>query len=138
MWLTFSLHTKFYRLKRPTVTYRIDRDYINDPRAVALHACKFDEGSTAVRLHFRNKYPDRTPLTSEEIEDAHNKMGYLAGLNMNDRKFAKGYVDKVHDRTPYVQRLSRICSSPLLFWFYQTSRLLPGQTRPPVPLYFGK
>ena len=138
MWLTFSLHTKFYRLKRPTVTYRIDRDYINDPRAVALHACKFDEGSTAVRLHFRNKYPDRTPLTVEEIEDAHYKMGYLAGLNMNDRKFAKGYVDKVHDRTPYVKRLSRICSSPLLFWFYQTYRRLTGKTRTPLQMYFGQ
>lgn len=138
MWLTFSLHTKFFRLKRPTVTYRIDREYINDPKAVAKHACEFDEGTTVVRLHFRNKYPDRTPVTAEEIEDAHSKIGYLAGLNMNDRKFAKEYVDLVHVRTPYVRRLSRICTSPVLFMFYQTYRCLTGKNRTPLQMYFGQ
>ena len=138
MWLTFSLHAKFYRLKRPTVTYRIDRDYIKDARTVSLHACQFDEGTTDIRLYFRNKYPDRTPLTAEEIEDAHYKIGYLAGLNMNDRKFAKEYVDKVHNRTAYVKRLSRICASPVLFWFYQTYRRLTGKTRTPLQMYFGQ
>ena len=77
-------------------------------------------------------------MTAEEIEDAHYKMGYLAGLNMNDRKFAKEYVDKVHDRTPYVKRLSRICSSPVLFWFYQAYRGLTGKTRTPLQMYFGQ
>lgn len=138
MWLTFSLHTKFHRLKRPTVTYRIERKFINDAREVGTHACKFDEGTTAIRLHFRNKYPDRTPLTAEEIEDAHYKIGYLAGLNMDDRKFAKSYVDKVHDRTPYVKRLSLICSSPVLFRAYQTYRRLAGKTRTPLQMYFGQ
>ena len=138
MWLTFSLHTKFQRLRRPTVTYRIERKFINDPRAVGLHACKFDEGTTAIRLHFRNKYPDRTPMTAEEIEDAHSKICYMAGLNMNDRKFAKEYVDKVHNRTPYVKRLSRICSSPVLFKAYQAYRRLTGKTRTPLQMYFGQ
>ena len=138
MWLTFSLHTQFYRLKRPTVTYRIERKFINDPREVGLHACKFDEGTTAIRLYFRNKYPDRTELTAEQIEDAHCKIGYLAGLNMNDRKFAKEYVDKIHDRTPYVKRLSRICASPLLFRGYQIYRRLTGKTRTPLQMYFGQ
>ena len=138
MWLTFSLHTKFFHLKRPTVTYRIDRPFINDAREVGIHACKFDEGTTAIRLHFRNKYPDRTPLTAEEIKDAHSKIGYLAGLNMNDRKFAKEYVDKVHNRTPYVKRLSRICASPVLFRLYQTYRRLTGKTRTPLQMYFGQ
>ena len=138
MWLTFSLHTKFFHLKRPTVTYRIEREYINDAREVATHACKFDEGTTAIRLHFRNKYPDKTPLTSEEIEDAHYKLGCLSGLNMNDRKFTKEYVDKIHDRTPYVKRLSRICTSSLLFRAYQTYRRLTGKTRTPLQMYFGQ
>jgi len=138
MWLTFSLHTKFYHLKRPTVTYRIERDYINDSRAVALHACEFDEGTTAIRLHFRNRYPDRTPITAEEIADAHNKICYLAGLNMDDRLFTKKYVDLVHDRTPYVRRLSRICSSPILFRAYQVYRKLTGKTRTPLQMYFGQ
>ena len=72
------------------------------------------------------------------MEDAHYKIGYLAGLNMNDRKFAKDYVDKVHDRTPYVKRLSRICASPVLFWIYQTYRRLTGKTRTPLQMYFGQ
>ena len=138
MWLTYSLHAKFYHLKRPTVTYRIDRNYINDAKAVCLHACEFNAGTTAVRLHFRNKYPDRTPMTAEEIEDAHSKICYMAGLNMNDRKFAKEYVDKVHNRTPYVKRLSRICSSPVLFKAYQAYRRLTGKTRTPLQMYFGQ
>ena len=133
MWLTFSLHTKFFHLKRPTVTYRIDRGYINDAREVSLHAVKFDEGTTAIRLHFRNRYPEWTSLTAESIEDAHYKIGYLAGLNMNDRRFTKKYVDLVHHRTPYVQRLSRISSSPVLFGAYQTYRRLTGKTRTPLP-----
>ena len=57
---------------------------------------------------------------------------------MNDRKFAKDYVDKVHDRTAYVKRLSRICSSPVLFWCYQTYRRLTGKTRTPLQMYFGQ
>ena len=138
MWLTFSLHTKFFHLNRSTVTYRIERKFINDAREVGLHACRFDEGTTAIRLHFRNRYPDRTPLTADEIEDAHSKIGYLAGLNMNDRKFAKEYVDKVHNRTPYVNRLSRICASPVLFRLYQTYRRLTGKTRTPLEMYFGQ
>lgn len=138
MWLTFSLHTAFFHLKRPTVTYRIEREYINDAREVATHACKFDEGTTAIRLHFRNKYPDRTSLTAEEIEDAHYRLCCLSGLNMNDRKFTKEYVDKIHARTPYVKRLSRISSSPILFRAYQTYRRLTGKTRTPLQMYFGQ
>lgn len=138
MWLIFSLHSKFYHLKRPTVTYRIDRNYINDAKAVSLHACEFDEGTTAVRLHFRNLYPDRTPLTAEEIEDAHSRICYLAGLNMNDRMLTKEYVDKVHARTPYVKRLSRISSSPLFFKAYQAYRRVTGKTRTPLQMYFGQ
>ena len=137
-WLALSIHTKFYHLKRTTVNYRIDRKYINDKREVARHACQFDEGTTAIRLYFRNLYPNRTPLTAEEIEDAHFKIGFRAGLNMDDRKFTKNYVDKIHDRTPYVKRMSRICASPVLFWFYQTYRRLTGKSRTPLQMYFGQ
>lgn len=137
-WLALSIFTKFYHLRRTTVNYRIDRKYINDRRGGALHACKFDEGTTAIRLYFRNQYPDRTTLTVEEIEDAHYKIGLRAGLNMDDRKFTKEYVDKIHERTPYVKRLSRICASPLLFWLYQTYRRLTGKTRTPLQMYFGQ
>lgn len=138
MWLSFSLHTKFFHLTRPTVTYRIDRDYINDAREVSLHAVKFDEGTTAIRLHFRNLYPEWTSLTTENIEDEHYKIGYLAGLNMNDRQFTKKYVDLIHDRTPYVQRLSWICATPISFWVYQLYRRLTGKIRTPLQMYFGQ
>ena len=138
MWLTFSLHTKFFRLKRPTVTYRIERKFINDPTAVALHACQFDARTTDIRLHFRNKYPDRTELTAEDIRDAHHKICYLSGLNMDDRQFTKDHVDKIHHRTPYVKRLSRICAAPVLFRIYQLYRRLTGKTRTPLQMYFGQ
>ncbi len=138
MWLTFSLHTKFYHLKRATLNYRIERSFINDPKAVSLHAVKFDENTTAIRLHFLKKYPDRTDLTENEILDAHNKIGYLAGLNMNDREFALRYVSQMHNRTPYVKRLTMICKSHLLFGMYQMYRGLTGKKRAPLEMYFGQ
>ena len=138
MWLSFSLHTKFYHLKRPTLTYRIEREFINDPKTVSLHACRFDEGTTEVRRHFIRKYSDRAGLTVEQVEDAHQKICYLAGLNMNDRKFTLNAVEKVHDRTPYVRRLTRISRSPLLFAAYQLYRKWTGKTRTPLQMYFGQ
>lgn len=138
MWLTFSLYTRFYHLKRSTVNYRIERGFINDPKAVSLHAVKFDEGTTAIRLYFLKKYPDKTNLTENEILDAHNKIGYLAGLNMNDRKFALKYVSQMHDRTPYVKRLTTICKSPLLFDLYQKYRGMTGKKRSALEMYFGQ
>lgn len=112
--------------------------FVRDARAVCPHACEFDEGTTAVRLHFLRKYANKTPLTEEETLDAHYKICYLAGLNMNDRKFTKEYVDKIHERTPYVRRLSQICSSQVLFWIYLTYRRLTGRTRTPLQMYFGQ
>lgn len=138
IWLTFSLYTKFYHLKRPTITYRIERDFINDPKAVSLHACKFDEGTTAVRLYFLRKYPEKTNLTENEILDAHNKFGYLAGLNMNDRKYALKYVSQMHDRSPYIKRLTAICKSRVLFGLYQFYRSVTGKKRSPLEMYFGQ
>ena len=138
MWLTFSLHTKFYHMKRPTITYRIERQFINDAKTVSLHACEFDEGTTAIRLYFLRKYPDRTNLTENDIMDAHYKICYLAGLNMNDREYTKKYVDMVNDRTPYIKRLSAICSSRTLFFLYQFYRKVTGKQRTPLQMYFGQ
>lgn len=138
MWLTYSLHTKFYHLKRPTITYRIERDFINDPKTVSLHACKFDEGTTAVRLYFQKKYPEKTNITENEILDAHNKMGYLAGLNMNDREYTLKFASQMHDRSPYIKRLTAICKSRVLFGLYQFYRGVSGKKRSPLEMYFGQ
>ena len=138
MWLIFSLYTRFFHLKRPSITYRIEREYIKEARTVSLHACEFDEGATAVRLFFLRKFPDKTALTEEDILDAHYKICYLAGLNMNDRQFTKDYIDRMHFRSSYVRRLARICSSSVLFWAYQAYRRLTGKKRTPLEMYFGQ
>jgi hypothetical protein len=138
LWLTFSLHTQFYHIKKPTITYRIERGFINDPKLVSLHAIKFDEGTTAVRLFFLRKYPNETNLTENEILDAHNKMGYMAGLNMNDREFTLKYVSLINHRTPYVNRLTILSKSSLLFGLYQTYRKVMGKHRTPLQMYFGQ
>lgn len=137
MWLSFSLHTDFYHIKKHTVTYRIERQYINDVKTVSSHACKFDEGTTAIRLYFLRKYPERTKMTEDEILDAHYKMCYLAGLNMNDREFTLKYVNRISNRVPYIKRLTFICKSRLLFAIYQLYRKLTGKTRTPLQMYFG-
>lgn len=77
-------------------------------------------------------------MIENEILDAHNKIGYLAGLNMNDREFALKYVSQMHDRTPYVKRLKTICKSRLLFGMYQKYRALTGKKRSALEMYFGQ
>ena len=138
LWLTFSLYTRFYHINKPTITYRIERGFINDPKAVSLHAIKFDEGTTAVRLYFLRKYPNETNLTENEILDAHNKMGYMAGLNMNDRLFTLKYVSQMHNRNPYVRRLTTMSKSRLLYGLYQMYRNLTGKKRTALQMYFGQ
>jgi len=56
---------------------------------------------------------------------------------MNDREFALKYVSQMHDRTPYVKRLTMICKSPLLFGMYQKYRALTGKKRSALEMYFG-
>lgn len=138
MWLTFSLHTQFYHLCKPTVTYKIERGFINDAKTVSLHACRFDEGTTAIRLHFLKKYHDKTSLTEDDILDAHYKICYLAGLNMNDRSFTLKYAQLTRKRSQYVNRLAAICQSRLMFCMYQWYRRLSGKTRTPLQMYFGQ
>lgn len=137
-WLTFSLHTKFYHLQRPTVTYRIDRGYINDAKLVSLHACEFDENTTKIRLFFRNEYPEKTALTESEILDAHYQLCYSAGINMNDRKFTLKYASMIHEKNNYVHRLVFISRSHVLFGLYQLYRKFTGKTRTALQMYFGQ
>jgi glycosyltransferase involved in cell wall biosynthesis len=136
MWLSLSLHTQFYYLKEPLACYVIERKVVNVKEA-SLHGLKFDEGTTAIRLYFKRQYTEKTDLTENEILDAHNIIGYMAGLNMNDREFALKYVCQMHDRTSYVKRLTTICKSPLLFGLYQKYRDLTGKKRSPLEMYFG-
>ena len=138
LWLTFSLYTNFYHLRRPTITYRIEREYINDVKAVSMHSCSFDEKSTRIRLYFLRKYPDKTSLTENDILDDHYKICYLAGLNMNDRKHTLKYASLTSKRTPYIKRLTFICKSPLLFWLYQSYRKVTGKQRSALQMYFGQ
>lgn len=138
MWLSFSMHTKFAHLKRPAIIYRIERQFINDAKEVSLHACKFDEGTTSVRLYFKREYTDKTSITESEILDAHYKICYLAGLNMNDRDYTRKYVDLTSNKTSYLKRLSLICRSRVLFSLYQSYRKMTGKTRTPLQMYFGQ
>ena len=136
MWLSVSLHTKFYYLKEASACYVITREVVNDKDA-SLHALSFDENTTLIRLYYQNKFASKTRLTRNDILDTHNTLGYKCGLNMNDRKFTLKYVDLISNRTPYIKRLAMICKSPGLFWMYQFYRKLSGKQRTPLQMYFG-
>lgn len=136
MWLSLSLHTKFHYLKEATICYEITRHVVNVKDA-SLHALSFDKNTTLIRLYFQKKYAEKTAVTSNDILDSHNALGYKCGLNMNDRKFTLSYVSKIANRTPYVRRLNCICKSNLLFAIYQCYRKLSGKTRTPLQMYFG-
>ena len=57
---------------------------------------------------------------------------------MNDRIFTLQAVEKMHYKTPYVKRLTRICKSQILLKGYQLYRRITGKTRTPLQMYFGQ
>ncbi len=136
MWLSLSLHTRFHYLKEATACYVIKRDVVVSEE-VSNHAMRFDENSTKIRLYFQESFADNTSLSKDDILDDHCALGYKCGLNMNDREFALRYVSQMHNRTPYVKRLTMICKSHLLFGMYQMYRGLTGKKRSPLEMYFG-
>lgn len=136
LWLSLSLHTKFHYLREATIAYVIEREVVN-ARTVGLHAIRFDEGTTKIRLYFKAKYPDRTALSKEEIEDVHAFLAVRAGLNMNDRRFTLRYVRMIHRQTAYTRRLKVMCQSVAGFYLYQFYRRLAGKRKTQLQQYFG-
>lgn len=135
LWLSLSLITNFYYLSESTACYMIEREVVNS-RQVGIHAVHFDEKSTKIRIYFRQRFPERTPLLDEDIWDAHYTLGYKSGLGMNDRKFTLNYLNKLHRKTPYTKRLTFLCKSILGFYLYLGYRgLFKRRTR--LQKYFG-
>lgn len=135
IWLSISNFTRFYHIPVPMVTYLIDHKVINTGD-VSLHACRFDENTTCIRLDFLNKYPDKTDVTEAEILDAHYCIGYRSGLNTADRLRTLEYVKQINNKTPYHKRLAIICRSKILFSLYMKYRskaLMKSQ----LDMYFG-
>lgn len=136
MWLSLSLETVFQYLPEATACYVIERGVVNS-NDVGHHAVRFDEETTRIRIYFKNKYPDRTSLTIDQIEDAHFMLGVRSGLNMNDRKFVLHYVDKLHRQTPYSRRLKGLCKSRIGFHIYQLYRSITHKNKSQLQQYFG-
>lgn len=135
MWLSFCHHTKFYHIAEPMVTYLIDHKVVNTEE-VSLHACRFDENSTKIRLHYLRQHPEATSLTEEDILDAHYRMGYRSGLNTRDRKRALSYLEKIVKKNTYEKRLVDICRTRLAFFLYvayRNRRVKKSQ----LDMYFG-
>lgn len=135
MWLSFCHHTRFYRIPEAMVTYLIDHKVVNTDE-VSLHACRFDENSTKIRLHYLRQHPESTSLTENDILDAHYRIGYKSGLNTKDRKRTSSYVEKIAKKTNYEKRLVQICRSKLMFCCYVAYRKRHIR-RSPLEMYFG-
>lgn len=136
MWLTFCHYSRFYHISEPMVTYLIDHKVVNTDE-VSIHACRFDENTTKIRLHYLRQYPDSTILTEADILDAHYRIGYKSGLNTNDRNRTLGYVRKIAKKSKYEQRLELICGSRILFWGYQKYRKIHIKPKGQLDMYFG-
>ena len=135
MWLEFCHHTRFCRIPKPMVTYLIDHKVVNSDE-VSLHACRFDENTTRIRLHYLSLYPDATKLTEADILDAHYRIGYRSGLNTGNRSRTLDYVRKIHRKSPYERRLQIICHLPFLFSRYVAYRK-KNQKKSQLDMYFG-
>lgn len=136
MWLTFSHHTQFYHIPEPMVTYLIDHKVVNTDE-VSLHACRFDENTTKIRLHYLRQHPEATTLTVDDITDAHNRIGYRSGLNTNDRIRTRHYVSKIVKKSDYERVLNLACHSKLLFWAYLAYRKRHAKPKSQLDMYFG-
>jgi len=135
MWLSFCHYTRFFHIPEPMVTYLIDHKVVNTDE-VSLHACRFDENTTKIRLQFLAWYPDETSLCENDVLDAHYRIGYRSGLNTMDRKRTSDYLRRVHNKSRYEQRLMFICQVPLLYKLYVLYRkkcLKKSQ----LDMYFG-
>ena len=135
MWLEFCHHTHFFHIPEPLVTYLIDHKVVNT-EDVSLHACRFDENTTQIRLHYLSLYPEATSLTKEDILDAHDRIGYRSGLNTGNRLRTLEYVRKIRQKTPYERRLQVICRSHLLFSLYMSYRKRTIR-KSQLDMYFG-
>lgn len=135
MWLEFCHHTRFCRIPEPMVTYLIDHKVVTSDE-VSLHACRFDENSTKIRLHYLSLYPTATKLTADDILDAHYRIGYRSGLNTGNRKRTLDYVKKIKKKKKYEQRLLIICHSSLLFSRYLAYRKKKS-SKSQLDMYFG-
>ena len=135
MWLSLCHHTRFYRIPEPMVTYLIDHKVVNT-NEVSLHACRFDENSTKIRLHYLRQHPEATSLIESDILDAHYRIGYKSGLNTNDRRRTLSYVAKIAKKSKYEKRLILICWSRLAFCCYLAYRKRFVKKNP-LDMYFG-
>ena len=135
MWLEFCHHTRFCRIPQPMVTYLIDHKVVNTDE-VSLHACRFDENSTKIRLHYLSLYPKATKLSADDILDAHYRIGYRSGLNTKNRKRTLDYLKKIKKKTKYEQRLQMICRSSFLFSQYLAYRKKKS-SKSQLDMYFG-
>lgn len=136
MWLSFSHHTRFYHIPEPMVTYLIDHKVVNTDE-VSLHACRFDENTTKIRLHYLRQHPEATTLTVDDITDAHNRIGYRSGLNTKDRIRTRHYVSKIVKKSGYERVMNLVCRSKLLFWAYLTYRKRHAKPKSQLDMYFG-
>lgn len=136
MWLSFCHHTKFYHIAEPMVTYLIDHKVVNSDE-VSLHACRFDENSTKIRLHYLKQHPEKTKLTEADILDAHNRIGYRSGLNTRDRNRTLHYVSQINNKSGYERGLNLVCRSRLLFRAYLAYRKKHAKPKSQLDMYFG-
>lgn len=136
MWLSFCHYTKFYHIAKPMVTYLIDHKVVNTEE-VSLHACRFDENTTKIRLYYLRQHPGKTGLTEADIMDAHNRIGYKSGLNTKDRSRTLHYVGQIKNKSKYEQRLEKVCHSWLLFQFYLAYRKKYAKQKSQLDMYFG-
>lgn len=136
MWLSMCHYTRFHHIPEPMVSYLIDHKVVNSDE-VSLHACRFDENTTKIRLYYLQKFPEATTISESEIWDAHNRIGYRSGLNTKDRRRTSMYVDKVVAKSKYEWRLSAICRSRILFSLYLAYRKKCLKPKTQLDMYFG-
>ncbi|MBR5574802.1 MAG: glycosyltransferase [Paludibacteraceae bacterium] len=137
MWLEFSQHCQFYHIPETLVNYVVARPSILNPDEALIKACKFDEHTTRVRMHYARKFSDKCNYTVEQIKDEHIERWIKAYIINNKRLKAIESIYKLHLMTRYYKILNFIFHVPCGFGIYRARLMNKRKTLSSESSYFS-
>lgn len=128
LWLELANHTKFHHLNEFTATATLTRSTIFSYN-VPLMSAEYDKHVTEIKLHYLDKYPDKTHLTKTDILDLHHSYWVKAAILCNNKNITIGNLSKIVNKSKYQKLLLVISNIPLGFKTYMLYRRLKGKDK---------
>lgn len=137
MWLEFSVHTKFYHLPEITTVYTLAREEVLDPKIAVISMREFGVKTHAIAMHYIEKYPDKTELTAEELDDEFYSRYAYAGILSKERKVVLENIRKIKHPTRQQKMMFLLFHSRIAFEVYMLYRRKTVKEVSQVDAYFS-